>query len=666
MKHIFVRLSTIVMALTFIVFVRGTAQWSTDPTVNSPISKAVNAQNLSCITYDGSGGAIIAWIDLRNGSTSNIFAQRIDATGAVRWTTDGVPVSRQVVSTAGVGPCITSDTLGGAIIAWHDYRNGTDWDIYAQRLNSDGERQWISGSDSDGIAIAVHSGDQIDPVMAPDGFGGAIIAWQDGRSGPYSIYAQRVSSSGVVQWSANGIAVSTTGTSPVMVSDGSGGAVVAFLYSNHLYAQKINTAGVVQWSGSPAVAISTASSNQSAPAITSNSLGGAIIAWQNYASGTYYDIYAQRIDSDGGVHWTTNGVAICTASNYQKLPAIVYDGSGGAIIAWQDDRTDPTIEVTDTCDDIYAQRVDYSGAVQWTADGVPVCTAVHNQQLAVITSDENGGAIIAWQDRRGPGATNADIYAQHIDPFANQYWGTDGTPVSTHSLDQTSPVITRDGSGGALIAWTDQRDGNANIYAGRIFSDGSLPVEFSSFIVSPQGSDAKLRWSTATEVNNDGWDIERRTISDFGLSNADWTKIGFVGGSGTSTSPKQYLFVDHDPSPGLYAYRLKQMDRNGAYKYSKEVQVELASVPSAFSLSQNYPNPFNPTTTIRFSIAKLSIVDLKIYDLLGREEETLVDGPMEAGIHGVTFDATSLASGIYFYRLKAGSFTATKKLVLLK
>ena len=671
MKHIFVRWLITAMALVTVLIGRVSAQWSTDPTVNCPISKAPNAQEYSCITSDGSGGAIIAWVDGRNGSTFNIFAQRIDASGAVRWTTDGVPVSQQVVSTAGVSPCITSDTLGGAIIAWNDHRNGTDFDIYAQRLNSDGVRQWISGSDSDGVAISVALSDQTIPVIAPDGFGGAIIAWQDGRGGP-SIYAQRVSASGAVQWTTDGVQVSTNGTSPVIVSDGSGGAVIAFLSANHIYAQKVDNSGVKQWVGSPALAISTASTNQSAPAITSNGLGGAIIAWQNYLSGSY-DIYAQRVDAGGVVHWTTNGVAICTAYNFQKLPAIVYDGSGGAIIAWQDDRTDPATEVTDTCDDIYAQRVDYSGAVQWTTDGVPVCTAVHNQQLPVITSDENGGAIIAWQDRRGAGTGNADIYAQHIDPFANQYWGADGAPVSSHSTDQTSPVIARDGSGGALIAWTDQRDGNANVYAGKIFSDGSLPVELAAFNASAQGFGAELQWSTVTEVNADRFDVQRSAVGGQRSGNG-WITVASVPAHGTSASIQSYTYSDKNVPMGSYVYRLKQVDRDGSFKYSSIVNVEVGSAPREFTLSQNYPNPFNPSTVISFELPVSSVITLRIFDLLGREVAMLVNDERAAGSYSVKWDATNVASGVYFYGLEArqndggkpGSFSQTKKLLLMK
>jgi len=193
-----------------------------------------------------------------------------------------------------------------------------------------------------------------------------------------------------------------------------------------------------------------------------------------------------------------------------------------------------------------------------------------------------------------------------------------------------------------------------------------LPVELTQFEVAVHAGVVELSWTTATETDCYGFAVERRTVlDDASRTSAAWAEIGFVRGSGTSSKPQQYTFVDRTLPAGSYAYRIKQVDQDGSFKYSSIIHADIA-LPKVFSLHQNYPNPFNPTTTIQFSIAKSSMVNLKIFDLLGREVETLVDGPMEAGTHEVTFDATRFASGIYFYRLKAGSFTATKRLVLLK
>ena len=200
-----------------------------------------------------------------------------------------------------------------------------------------------------------------------------------------------------------------------------------------------------------------------------------------------------------------------------------------------------------------------------------------------------------------------------------------------------------------------------------------LPIQMASLKAVVKNSDVAIQWSTITETNDLGFNIERSILSPeiTSVTNKSqlsqvWKTAGFVKGAGTSFAPRQYSFVDHNLPDGHFEYRIKQLDNNGSFRYSAIVKADVGLAPAVYSLDQNYPNPFNPTTMIKFSIAKLSIVNLKIYDLLGREVETLVDGPMEEGIHEVTFHATSLASGIYFYRLKAGTFTATKKLLLLK
>ena len=277
------------------------------------------------------------------------------------WSTD--PTVNTAISTAAGdqnSPTIVTDNSGGAIITWHDYRSG-NYDIYAQRINANGNVLWTT----DGVAISTAAGDQNSPTIVTDNNGGAIITWYDYRSGNYDIYAQRINASGVVQWTTDGVAISTAANNqyyPFMVSDGSSGAIITWYdYRSganfDIYAQRINTNGVVQWTAD-GVPISTAANSQERPAIVSDGSGGAIVTWYDYRSGTYSDIYAQRIDANGNVLWTTNGMAISTAANNQYYPQIVSDGSGGAIITWEDYRSGNW--------DIYGQRIDANGNVLWT------------------------------------------------------------------------------------------------------------------------------------------------------------------------------------------------------------------------------------------------------------------------------------------------------------
>jgi hypothetical protein len=193
-----------------------------------------------------------------------------------------------------------------------------------------------------------------------------------------------------------------------------------------------------------------------------------------------------------------------------------------------------------------------------------------------------------------------------------------------------------------------------------------LPVEMVSFTAKANRLNAELRWSTATEVNNYGFDIERRSVNSQSSTVNSWRKIGFAEGNGTSNAAHNYLYTDASISSGTYAYRLKQIDNDGTFKYSSEAEITIA-VPKVVALNQNYPNPFNPTTTITFTLAQDGFTTLKIYDVLGREVTTLVNGEMKSGIvNTVSFNASNLSGGVYFSRLEAGSFVSTKKLILIK
>ncbi len=198
-------------------------------------------------------------------------------------------------------------------------------------------------------------------------------------------------------------------------------------------------------------------------------------------------------------------------------------------------------------------------------------------------------------------------------------------------------------------------------------NNSALPVELASFIVSARGRLVTLGWTTATETNSYIFEVERKVISDFRMSTADWKLAGSVVGAGTRNGTATYTFVDRDVPMGKWTYRLKQIDRSGSFTYSREVQVEIGAAPKEFTLGQNYPNPFNPTTNISFSVPNDGFVSLKVYDMLGREVATLVNGEKKAGmIQQVTFDATKLPSGIYFARLQSGGKQIIRKMILTK
>jgi hypothetical protein len=376
----------------------GAAVWMAD---GVPLCTAAFDQTAPAIVSDGAGGAIVVWVDLRNGSNRDIYAQRVDAFGVPQWTTNGVAVCS--VTNNQYAPAIVSDGSGGAIVAWYDFRS-LHYDIYAQRIDGGGTPLWTPG----GVGLCTKASNQNSPVITSDDASGAIVAWIDSRNTNADIYARRVDSAGVPQWTTDGVAVCTdvsAQVAPVIARDGSGGAVVVWQDQRSgaydIYAQRLDATGAGQWTAN-GVSVCNATLDQIAPRMIGDGVGGAIIAWQDFRTGAY-DVYTQRLNGSGAAQWTANGVALCTATANQTEPSIVPDGSAGAIVAWRDTRGGGA--------DIYAQHVSGGGSVQWTTNGIAMCAATADQIAPVAVSDLASGTVVAWQDARG---ANTDIYAMRV------------------------------------------------------------------------------------------------------------------------------------------------------------------------------------------------------------------------------------------------------------
>lgn len=191
-----------------------------------------------------------------------------------------------------------------------------------------------------------------------------------------------------------------------------------------------------------------------------------------------------------------------------------------------------------------------------------------------------------------------------------------------------------------------------------------VPVELTSFTAIVEGNNTVLSWMTASEINNFGFEIERTSSKILPIQS--WEKIGFVEGNGTTSGVSSYTFVDKELTPGAYNYRIKQIDFDGTFKfYNLSESIEIG-IPDKFELAQNYPNPFNPITVIAYQLPISENVTLKVFDILGKEVAVLVDEYKSAGNHYIEFNASNLSAGVYMYKIVAGSFSETKKLVFLK
>ena len=246
----------------------------------------------------------------------------------------------------------------------------------------------------------------------------------------------------------------------------------------------------------------------------------------------------------------------------------------------------------------------------------------------------------------------------------------DGTGDGTAITSTFSEFITNiSGTGSSIdIRITFNLDaGDEDIAIDNIIlgsNETPLPVELTTFTALMVDNDVKLNWETATEVNNYGFEVERKILKQ--VQNDSWEKVGFVEGHGNSNSPKFYSYTDNTiEASGKYNYRLKQIDIDGTFEYSDIVEANLGT-PEQFELDQNFPNPFNPTTSIRFNLPTDSNVKLNVFNVLGEEVAELLNENIIAGYHSVDFNASHLNSGIYFYKLETNIYTQIRKMMLVK
>ncbi len=314
----------------------------------------------------------------------------------------------------------------------------------------------------------------------------------------------------------------------------------------------------------------------------------------------------------------------------------------------------------------YANNVTWGNSSTFAPEYYFTVNALNNPTAGTFTAHINS-IDLSW-------SKDAQLHNVMIIRITDSQSFTEPTQGINYSVGNTigSGVVVYNGSG---TSTTDNGLSENTEYVYKLYSENNsyyssgvevtststLPVELSSFTANTIGNEINLNWKTATEVNNYGFNVERRTKSE------KWRAIGFVNGSGNSNSPKEYSFTDKTAAADRYIYRLKQIDNDGQFKYSPEVEVAVNNIIDGYILEQNYPNPFNPTTSIKFGFNDDTEVNLLVFDQVGNQVATLFNGKAQAGrIYNVEFNAAGLASGIYFYKLETPNKNEVRKMLLIK
>lgn len=575
-----------------------------------------NDQLYPQICSDGAGGAIIVWQDNRSGNDYDIYAQRINSSGDILWSLNGVPICTELNWQE--YPKIISDGAGGAIIVWQDKRHGGGWgDIYAQRINSTGDPQW----DANGTAICwIDSDNQFFPNLCSDGEGGAIIMWSDMRNGThYNIYAQRINITGDTQWDNNGIAVCTK-TNIVsfyvwdqdlhIISDDNNGCVVLWRDRRSgivwdLYTQRINSTGHMLWNDNGTVICNIPQDHKKGPRLCSDGTGGAIINWYDgrYLGNTV--VFAQRINGSGITQWTPNGTLIFSGTFDYIDPRIISDGIGGAIIT------------ASSSDNITTTRINSNGQKIWTPSNIDICNAEDKQISPQIISDGAGGAIIAWEDRRSGALYDIhekDIYIQRINSTGGIKWINNGIPIVTEPEKQWYFQLCTDGSGGAFICWQDNRTGtDYDIYAmHKQHNDIPYSNHPGSINTTPTGTEI-IQWIIYDDSLNGQYRIfVNDTLGIYYLYN-DWTE--WNNGIPINISINRTV-------SGIFKYIFEYKDNDDTYGALDTVNVIVDANPTS-----NHPNDIITT------LAGSETINWTLYDDLGGGQYRVLANDTDGNIY---------------------------------
>ena len=485
---------------------------------------------------------------------------------------------------------VAMDNDGDFVVTWTG--NGLDGDntgIIAQRYNSAGTAQG-----AEFIVNSYTTSYQYAPSVAMDGDGDFVVAWispdQDGSG--MGVYAQRYNNAGIAQGAEFRVNTQTliNQTQPAVAMDDNGNFIITWTSNLQdgdaygIYAQRYNSAGAAQ--GGEFLVNTYTSYIQNQPVVAMDSDGDFVITWSSYLQdGQSFGVYAKRFNSNGAAQGPEFKVNTYT-TNAQAVPTVAMDSDGDFVIAWLDVSQDGSYG------GIFTQRYNNAGAVQGIE--FQVNTYIVNQQsLPAVAMDDSGNFAITWQSS-GQDGNNYGIYAQYYDPSGALLGGEFRANTYT-TASQFSPSIAMDSDGDYVVTWMSYaQDGSSyGIYAQR-YSNSILPIELILFQGEDSNSGNLLEWTTATEQNNAGFELQRS------MNAVEFEKICFIPGSGNSNQPQEYRFLDINPLPGVNYYRLKQTDFNGQFSYSDIIYILRGDGPAVAV----YPNPVQETLYIQNSLGE--------------------------------------------------------------
>jgi len=640
----------------------GFGQWNPDPTENNAIVTVGNssaaAKSEILAVPDALGNSWLIWEETRNPLGEALFAQRVNADGSLAFAVGGIVVCQGNGTRSNISAI--PDLANGIIIVWTDDRDNTNNkdDIYAQRINALGNPVYTAN----GVPIVNTPATQNQAritLVNPLQF---AVVWRDDRNAlNLDLYANYVDIATGARIFPNDIEIvsqNNNQSNQQVFPDGTGGLVMVWTdgrVSNSLtklYGQRLNLIGAKQWGDNGIIIYENATANTLSPQIVGNLAGSFAVTWSDTrASSTDANVFAQIINLNGVLTFPADGLTICNATNSQ-INSLVTFANTQFIVTWRDPR------IATSNNDIYVQAFDASG-IKWAANGVQLTSAAGNQPNSAtagfnLIPDLTGGATVIWDDAAN-GTSNLDVRAQKVNSAGAVQYMADGLAVATRTgSNQRIPGVAPDIAGNIYVFWADSRNStNAEIYGSRIEVSGILPITHIGIGADLKEQVATIRWETSFEQNMARHAVERSNDGQKFLS------IGFV--EAQNKIENAYAYKDEAPLAGRSFYRIRSIDKDGINTFSKTVQV--LNDGRAIQNVKVYPNPSNGEFNLQLSNVPAATYQMQVTNLEGRVISTQTIDLRESQ-RIMTIRIPNSQKGLYLIRLIGpdGKAAATEKI----
>ena len=603
---------------------------------------------------DFDGGAYIFWQDKKNTTDdSDIYFMHIDENGEVSFRADGKTISTRKGTKK--NPISVLDPAGNSIVIWEGFDKNKP-ELFLQKLSKSGLRIW----NNEGLQLTTTTDEKIDYSLVVDKRSYIYTSYifkNLTSSNKYSVRFKILTTNGkFLSDSLKGLLYNSNNTlsETKVLSDNIGGSYVFWLENLNqktvLRLQYVDSSGSKKWGINP---LSISNSNRNVINYSVGKLGKNLYAAITY-QGSNKIIYQQLISEKGKLLWGEEGKSLTNQKGSQINPQFAFVDSS-VVVSWTNDYQKTK--------DVFIQRFDIKGNKQWGNNGKKIVNIKGNQFGQRIVFDQKNGIIIAWIDKREDNSF-ANLFIQKLDLKGKFVWNDAGVMIASSKNTHKSYLnLVPDGSGGAIAIFKGNADNQNDIYGQKIFNTGTYASQILGFDVKVIGDSVKISWYAANEIENTTYSIYR-SANENTLEN-DWKLVSTIQ-KNKSNVANYYEYFDVPDTNGSIYYRVVQKNDKTPEQSSSIEMVDYFKDADNVVLAQNSPNPFSDATKINFYLPKDDQVSFEVFNSNIETIKKIDDAEYPAGKNEIVFNADSLPSGIYFYRLKVGKFVDVKKMIIAK